>query len=130
MVLVFKMCICVDILNSSVYHLYFFIWNCVNLCLVEFHVYVSGFDSLFIWIFHFLVWNCLYMRGFDNDYFLLYAYCVFAYLNLYFICLFYWNCIYTWMIAWMFIHEYLYVIWNFNHVFVALNYEFDHVCIM
>ena len=39
-----------------VYHLCLFILNCEIVCLVELHVYVSGFDRVFCWIVYLLVW--------------------------------------------------------------------------
>jgi len=64
-------------------------------------------------------WQWLFSSVFGHEI----VYCVFAYLNLYFVCLFYWNCKYMWMVVWMFIYEYLHVIWNCNHVFVEIHTE-------
>ena len=120
---------------QTMHHHCLFILNCVSLCLVEFHVYVSGFDGVFSWIVCLLVWNCLYMSGFQNDYFLLYLGT-----KLYIACFPIWTCIlYVYFIEITYVHVngymnvYLWIsclIWNCNHVFVVLNYEFQCVCIM
>jgi len=117
-----------------VYHLCLLIWSCLILCLVELHVYVSGFDGVFSWnvftCLKFLIYEWFWQQLFSSVFGHEIVYCVFSYLKMYFVCLFYWNYIYTWMVVWMFIYEYLYLIWNCNHVFVLLNYEFQCVCIM
>jgi len=106
----------------KLYHISLFIFNCACVCgSVQLCVCLFEIEYICEWF-----WEWLFPFVFQHKI----VYCVFAYLELYFVFLFNSNSICMWMVVWMFIYEYVYVIWNCIHVFVVLNYEFECICIM